>query len=145
MAKRGTKNINATISAFNGIIFKSKLEKYAYIKIKEKLKIEPVYEAKRYILQQPFTLENDIYEGSKTGIKLANKNIRPITYTPDFEFIYNDKYYIVETKGRPNEAFPLRWKMFKKLINENKDTSPIVFMPQNQKQIDEMLQIIKNN
>ena len=50
-------------------------------------------------------------KGEYTKIEDA-KNILPIKYTPDF--IGDD--FIIETKGRANESFPMRWKMFKILV-----------------------------
>ena len=40
------------------------------------------------------------------------KKYLPIKYTPDF--IGED--FIIETKGRANESFPIRWKLFKRLL-----------------------------
>ena len=48
-------------------------------------------------------------ESLKTVVK---KKILPIKYTPDF---VSDSF-IIECKGRANESFPLRWKMFKKYL-----------------------------
>ena len=39
------------------------------------------------------------------------KKYLTIKYTPDFI----GKDFIIETKGRANESFPLRWKLFKRL------------------------------
>jgi hypothetical protein len=46
----------------------------------------------------------------------AVKKVLNIKYTPDF--IGED--FIIETKGRANESFPLRWKMFKYLMQPYK-------------------------
>ena len=56
----------------------------------------------------------------------------PIKYTPDF--IGDD--FIIETKGRANESFPMRWKLFKRLSNEQFPTVTL-YKPQNQKECDE--------
>ena len=71
------------------------------------------------------------------------KNILNIKYTPDF--IGED--FIIECKGRANESFPLRWKLFKSWIALN---SPgiALFKPQNQKDCDEtikQIEIIRKN
>ena len=47
------------------------------------------------------------------AIKIEWEDLAYRTYTPDF--VGNG--FIIETKGNPNEAFPLRWKLFKKLIS----------------------------
>ena len=48
-------------------------------------------------------------------VNRGEKIILPIKYTPDFI----GKGFIIETKGRANESFPMRWKMFKKYINKH--------------------------
>jgi hypothetical protein len=67
----------------------------------------------------------------------GNKKILNVKYTPDF--VANT--FIIECKGRANESFPMRWKMFKKHV---KDNLPCVtlYKPQNQKDCDETIQLI---
>jgi hypothetical protein len=60
-----------------------------------------------------------------------------IKYTPDF--VGYD--FIIETKGRANDSFPLRWKMFKKWLHDNNDKRTI-YKPQNQKEVDETVKLI---
>ena len=52
------------------------------------------------------------------------------------------KYLIIETKRSPNESFPLRWKFFKKLLNENKIGPFTLYKPQNQIECDETVRLI---
>ena len=63
-----------------------------------------------------------------------------MTYTPDF---VGDKW-IIETKGNPNDAFPLRWKLFKKYLVDH-DLIYDLYVPRNHKQIDETIKQIKEN
>ena len=56
------------------------------------------------------------------------------------DFIGKD--FIIETKGRANESFPIRWKLFKKLVSEQ-FPNYILFKPQNQKECDRVISIIK--
>ena len=58
-------------------------------------------------------------------------------YTPDF--IGED--FIIETKGRANESFPIRWKLFKKLVTEQFPQYTL-YKPQNQKECDRTIEII---
>ena len=51
--------------------------------------------------------------------------------------------FIIETKGRPNESFPIRWKLFKKLVTEQ-FPGYILFKPQNHKECDRVIEILKN-
>ena len=60
-----------------------------------------------------------------------------IKYTPDF---VSDSF-IIECKGRANESFPLRWKMFKKYVNKHLKHVTL-YKPQNQKECDEVIKLI---
>ena len=60
-------------------------------------------------------------------------------YTPDF--VDPQGRWIIECKGYANERFPLKWKMFKKLLME-RENPPVLFVPRNQKQNIETVQKI---
>ena len=66
----------------------------------------------------------------------GNKKILPIKYTPDFI----GKGFIIETKGRANESFPMRWKLFKHYAEHNLNS--VLYKPQNQKECDETVRLI---
>ena len=54
----------------------------------------------------------------KENLKIEEiKRYYQLRYTPDF---VNDKF-IIECKGRANESFPMRWKLFKRMINRCND------------------------
>lgn len=89
---------NATPNIVDGIKFRSKLESYTYKKLKE-ANIYAEYEQHRYELLPAFDF--------------SGKKIRAITYLPDF--VGYD--FIIECKGFPNEAWPLREKLFKYYMN----------------------------
>jgi hypothetical protein len=131
---------NATIISYNGITFKSKLELYCYKKLTE-LKIKFKYEEETFELMPSFQFKNDSYELFKKSGKRyfgpQRNHIRGITYTPDF---VGDNW-IIETKGNPNDAFPLKWKLFKKYLVDN-NINVNLYMPRNQGQIDEIIKII---
>ena len=113
--KRGP--VRAKKVSFDGINFASGLEKYMYQALK-KAKIKAEYEGKTYVLQESFVFEVDSYERQANGkgdlVNRGQKKILNIKYTPDF---ISDSF-IIECKGRANESFPLRWKMFKKHVKE---------------------------
>jgi hypothetical protein len=67
----------------------------------------------------------------------GGKKILPIKYTPDFV----GKDFIIECKGRANESFPLRWKLFKKYLVDNKLYHRL-YKPQNQKECDRVIELI---
>ena len=129
---------------FDGIKFASGLEKYMYIALK-KAKIKAKYEGETYVVQEGFEFKNESYERQSNGkgemVNRGCKKILPIKYTPDF---VSDSF-IIECKGRANESFPLRWKMFKKYVNDNLKHVTL-YKPQNQKECDKVIElIIKNN
>ena len=124
----------------DGITFASGLEKYMYQALK-KAKIKNEYEGESYQLLDSFMFETTSYERQANGkgdlIDRGNKKVLGIKYTPDF--IADD--FIIETKGRANESFPIRWKLFKSYV---KDKLPHVtlYKPQNQKECDKVIELI---
>ncbi len=86
----------------------------------KKAKIKSLYEGETFELQEAFDFPFESYERCGNGKgeykNRGKKKILNIKYTPDFI----GEGFIIETKGRANESFPLRWKMFKKLLTENK-------------------------
>lgn len=128
--------------SYDGINFASGLERYMYMALK-KAKIRAKYEGETFVLVNGFHFENEVYERQANGkgefTNRGGKRILPIKYTPDF--IGDD--FIIETKGRPNESFPIRWKLFKKLMTEQFPGYRL-FKPQNQKECDRVIQILKD-
>ena len=112
--KRGP--VQAKKVTYDGIKFASGLEKYMYQAIK-KAKLKAVYEGVTFEVSTGFNFENLSYE-------------RTANY-----------HYIIECKGRANESFPLRWKLFKKYVSENLPYTTL-FKPQNQKECDQVVKII---
>jgi hypothetical protein len=125
---------------FDGVTFASGLEKYMYQALK-KNKIRAVYEGETFVLQDGFMFDNESYERQSNGkgdmVNRGNKKILNIKYTPDF---VSDSF-IIECKGRANESFPMRWKMFKKYVKENLPYVTL-YKPQNQKECDKVVELI---
>ncbi len=128
--------------SYDGVNFASGLEKYMYMALK-KHKIKAKYEGETFVLINGFHFENESYERQANGkgelINRGSKRILPIKYTPDF--IGED--FIIETKGRANESFPLRWKLFKRLITEQFPAYTL-YKPQNQRECDRVIELILN-
>ena len=126
----------------DGITFASGLEKYMYLALKA-AKIKADYEGETFVLIDGFEFETSSYERQSNGkgqfTDRGNKKILPIKYTPDFV----GDGFIIETKGRANESFPIRWKLIKRFIN---DWQPRVtlFKPQNQKECDLVIELLTN-
>lgn len=139
--KRGP--VRAKKVVYDGIKFASGLEKYMYQALK-KAKIKAKYEGETYTVQEGFEFKNKSYERQSNGkgelVNRGCKKILPIKYTPDF--VSNS--FIIECKGRANESFPMRWKMFKKYVNQHLPRVTL-YKPQNQKECDIVIELIKKN
>ena len=127
-------------TTYDGIKFASGLEKYMYQALK-RAKIHAVYEGMTFVLQEHFMFDTDSYERQANGkgdmVNRGQKKIQNIKYTPDF---VSDSF-IIECKGRANESFPIRWKMFKKHVKEHLKHVTL-YKPQNQKECDQVIELI---
>ena len=132
--------VRANKVSYDGINFASGLEKYMYIAL-QKAKLTALYEGETFELQQGFEFPFESYERTGNGkgefMNRGSKKILNIKYTPDFV----GKHFIIETKGRANESFPMRWKMFKLLVS-NQFPGHTLYKPQNQKECDETVRLI---
>ena len=125
----------------DGIQFASGLEKYTYLSLKNN-KLFEGYENQVFQLVESFDFRNKTYEKQANGkgdyINRGEKKILGIKYTPDFV----GKDFIIECKGRANESFPIRWKLFKLWLTKNK-IGKTLYKPQNQKEVDLTMILIK--
>ena len=139
--KRKKGPVNSKKITVDGITFASGLEKYMYQALKN-AGIDAVYEGRTYTVFSEFEFPNISIERCANGKgefkNRGEKKILPIKYTPDF---IGDNF-IIECKGRANESFPLRWKMFKKAV-KTQHPSVIIYKPQNQKECDETIKYIQ--
>ena len=139
--KRGP--VTAKKIAYDGINFASGLERYTYMALKKE-KLFEYYEGEVFQLIESFDFQNESYEKQANGkgdyTNRGSKKVLGIKYTPDF----TGKDYIIECKGRANESFPLRWKLFKLWLTKN-NIGKTLYKPQNQKEVDLTVQMIKNN
>lgn len=138
---KGRKLIQSKKSKYDGHIFDSQLELYMYKRLKDE-GIEFTFNEKSYILIPSFKYKSPVYEPTRVKISgLSDKrSVRAMSYTPDFVG-ENDKW-IIETKGRANESFPLRWKIFKTIM-QLQDTPPALFLPRNKQECEETILLIK--
>ena len=138
--KRKKGPVRSKKTTFDGITFASGLEKYMYMALK-KAKIKAVYEGATFELQKGFMFDVDSFERQGNGkgemVNRGQKKILNIKYTPDFV----RSSFIIECKGRANESFPMRWKMFKKYVN-HKMKHVTLYKPQNQKECDKVIELI---
>ena len=127
--KKGPVNAAKKAIWIDGLDFKSNLEVYMYRALKD-AKIKAEYEKISFILLEKFDFKNECYEKQVNGkgdfIQRGKKKVQGISYKPDF----TGQDFIIECKGRPNESFPLRWKLFKKLISDEYPNITL-YKPQN--------------
>jgi hypothetical protein len=116
---------NATPLEYDGVSFKSKLEMYCYKLLREN-NIPVEYEVVKFQILEPF-----VYNDEK---------IRGMIFTPDF---VGDNF-VVECKGFMNDAFPLRWKLFKHHLMENRLRYDL-YLPRNKKDVEKVVLEIVNN
>lgn len=116
---------NATPLEYSGVSFKSKLEMYCYKLLRES-NIPVEYEVVKFQILDPFTYNDE--------------KIRGMTFTPDF---VGDNF-VVECKGFMNDAFPLRWKLFKYYLCKNKLRYDL-YLPRNKKDVEKVVQEIVSN
>lgn len=116
---------NATPNEYDGIRFRSKLETYTYKMLKEN-HINAEYEKHKYELLPAFT-----YLGKK---------VRPMTYLPDFV----GDTFIIECKGYPNDAFPIKKKLFEYYLVSN-NINKQYHIVRNQKEVNELINLLKQN
>ena len=141
--KKGKKTINSKKNEFDGIKFASSLELYCYRALKkEKLYTEGCYEGETFTVLEGFQFPNEEYSRQSNGkgeYRLRSpKKVLGIKYTPDF--VGDD--FIIECKGRANESFPLRWKLFKAWLTKN-EIGKTLYKPQNQKEVDKTIELIR--
>ena len=138
--KRGP--VRAKKVVYDGITFASGLEKYMYIALC-KAKIKAAYEGITYEIFPGFMFDNESYERQANGkgdlVNRGCKKILGIKYTPDFIGLTDE--FIVECKGRANDTFPMRWKLFKKFVKDNLPHVTL-YKPQNQKECDKVIELI---
>jgi hypothetical protein len=103
--------------------------------------IKSEYEGETFVLQPGFHFSNESYERQSNGKgemkNRGEKKILPIRYTPDFI----GEGFIIECKGRANESFPIRWKMFKNYVNTLLPHVTL-YKPQKQDECDEVVKLI---
>lgn len=138
------KIINASPLEYDGISFKSKLEKMAYQTLKEQ-DFPVQYEPKKFIIWEGFRPNVPFYNKdiSTRMLKMDSKKVIDISYTPDLMFEYNNHLIIIEMKGFENNTYPLKKKIFRKWLESNYPNS-IYFEIFTKKQLLQAIDIIKN-
>lgn len=126
----------------DGIQFASTLEGRMYSLLKE-AGIKFKYEGKTYTVLAGFEYKSESYEKfQKRSLEMTNRpKVLEIKYTPDY--VGENEEWIIEVKGRANESFPLRWKLFKQLMQQ-RDNPPILFKPSTVAECKQVIEILKD-
>lgn len=162
MARINRKIRGATVCKAGRISFKSKLEMRAYGLLKQ-LGLKPLYERKVFELIEPFESATPFYDketdaqrrrriadGDKEkGRLLARKSrkAQATRYTPDFYFRYKDVDVYIETKGFENDVFPVKRKLFRRLLDrilEKTGRKSVFFEIHTLRQLEQAINILKD-
>lgn len=137
------KIMNASPLEFEGISFKSQLEKMAYQTLREN-GLPAEYESRKFIIWEGFKPTVPFYnrDNSTRMLKLDNKKLVDCSYTPDFTFEYKGYLVILELKGFENNIFPLKKKMFRRYLEEHHPKS-VFFEVYTKKQLLQAIYLIK--
>lgn len=134
---------NARESVFNDIHFKSKLEESFY-KTLVAAGLEPGYEQTKFVLARGFKPTVPFFNRSKSKVfRMDMAKVRDITYTPDFIILYNGTMFIIEAKGIENDTFPLKKKLFRRLL-ESMEMPCVYFEVRTKRELLEVIKIIKS-
>lgn len=138
--KKGRKHVQAKKITIDGIQFASTLEGTMY-KMLKAAGIKFDYEGKSYETFKPFELNNECWERAtkKSKAMIDRRKVTKVSYTPDF--IGEDERWFIEVKGRPNESFSIRFKLFKQLMAV-KHNPPIIFKPTNKVDCEQVVAIL---
>lgn len=151
MKSNNKKIKGATLAEYNGIKFKSILECSCYKKL-ENSGFDFSYESEKITLWDGIKLQNTkVYAPKKIKagkynkfLELQTRALLNTTYTPDF-IVTKDNYKIYfDVKGKENDIYPIKKKMFLKTLEERNDgINYIFFEPHNVRQMLQAIEIIK--
>lgn len=151
------KIVNATRNTYDGICFKSLLEKVVYSTLSQ-LGYNPQYEPQTFTLFEGFVPITPFYNKMSDSkakkallkykmLELKSGKIIGIKYTPDFYFRYKDIDIYIEAKGMENDVFYIKKKLFIKFLDErfiHTGQKSMYFEIYNKRQLLQALEIIKD-
>lgn len=119
---------NTKETTYDGLNFKSQLEKSCYRKIKE-YGLEVSYESEKITLWEGVKLDKvNFYAPRKIrpgkyekDIKKQTRALIKMTYTPDFIITKGKHKIYIDVKGKENDVYPIKKKMFLKHLEERDD------------------------
>lgn len=141
----------ATTVDYKGIKFKSKLEYSCYKKL-EDAGFDFSYEGERITLWEGAKLKNTMVYAPKKlraghygrDLELQNRALLNTTYTPDFIVTKGDYTIYFDVKGKENDVYPIKKKMFLKYLEDRNDNRKYIFFePHNVRQMLQAIDIIE--
>lgn len=151
MTSSNKKIKGATSIEYKSIKFKSILECSCYKKL-EAAGFDFSYEGEKITLWEGVKLQNTIIYAPKKiragkynkFLELQTRALLNITYTPDF-IVYKNNYIIYfDVKGKENDTYPIKKKMFLKVLENRHDGIQYMFFePHNIRQMLQAIEIIK--
>lgn len=152
MEEENKKVKNAKRIEYNGIKFRSELECNCY-KLLELEDFTFSYETKKTVLLEGFYPSSsltiyDVYKprNQKRIFGLDTQKIIAMTYTPDFYLEHKGYKIYIESKGNPNDTYPLKKKLFLAHLEAEAvrtGNKYLFFEPHSKKQMKECITIIK--
>lgn len=139
---------NATPVDFQNIHFKSTIERTIYKALIQQ-GIVPLYEGFTYTLSPdlrpqkvPYYTRRKERGSSQSKLSLEMSPIDPITYTPDFTFMLNGVFVIIEVKGFVNDTFPVKRNLFRKYL-ESEEGYTMYFEVRSKKELLRALDVVR--
>lgn len=125
-------------------VYKSKLEAYTAAQLAE-ANLPVHYEEIEIQLIPKFKFKGVSYERFGKRFKKID-NSRRVAYKPDFTSANDISKirWVIEVKGMLTSTARLKWKLFKKFLND-KEYDWLILMPTNKREVREAINIILNN
>lgn len=136
---------NATKVQYNNILFNSKIELMVYKTLVEN-GFFPEYEPHKFTVFEGYKPTVPFYTINKNTKELSLNSVKQIaiTYTPDFILRYKKWTIIIEVKGKMNDVYPYKRKMFRKFLEDNTKGNVLFFEVYTKKNVLQMIEIIKS-
>lgn len=141
------KIIGATPNHYEGIDFKSNLERTVYKTLK-KNGFSPEYEKKTFTLMPSFQGESVYYDRfydkklKKRVWGFSRYRTQGITYTPDFTFTYKGRLIVIEAKGYKNDTSPIYMKLFRYYMETHPEENIMFFEVYTEKETIETIKVL---
>jgi hypothetical protein len=115
--------------------YRSGLELYCAMKLTECM-VAFEYESQSFVLVEAFNFDSkEKWRKKWQDVFKVNK----VSYKPDFLIKKRNHVFVIETKGMRTPDFDIRWKLFKQWITNQSDYVYHLYLPSNQKEVDDTI------